>query len=267
MRLVVSLVVLMLPALAKEFRDLEFARPGGVPLTLDASLVDSSVPQPAVILIHGGGWEAGDKRTYIRPWFSTLSRAGISWFSVDYRLGPRFKHPAAVEDIEAAVTFIRNNARLFNIDPSRVALMGESAGGHLAMLVALRGKVALTGVVSFYGIHDLSLWATQRGGALPKNIAGYLPDLSDSTLRNASPDTYIRRSNPPALFVHGTADRGVPWQQSTTMCDRMKQAGARCEVFLIEGAPHGVENWEKDEAFQSWKPKTVEWLRAVLESR
>jgi dipeptidyl aminopeptidase/acylaminoacyl peptidase len=69
---------------------------------------------------------------------------------------------------------------------------------------------------------------------------------------------------PPVLFIHGTADKGVPHEQSTAMCGRMKAAGARCEVLLIDGAPHGVENWEKEQAWQIWKPRVVEWLRHEL---
>ena len=108
--------------------DVEFARPAGVPLRLDASIPDSLRPQPAVILVHGGGWEAGDKRTYIRPWFDVLNRAGIAWFSVDYRLAPAWKHPAAVEDIETALRWVLSNSRKYAIDPQRIAIIGESAG-------------------------------------------------------------------------------------------------------------------------------------------
>lgn len=260
-------LLLLAPLSAGQLRDLEFSRPGGVPLTLDASIPASPRPQPAVLLVHGGGWEAGDKRTYINPWFVTLTRAGLAWFSIDYRLGPAHKHPAAVEDIEAAVRFLRANAKKFNIDPRRIAVMGESAGGHLAMLAALRGRVRVAAAVSFYGIHDLDSWARQRGGELPMNIRGYLPDTAPGTLKDASPSTYIGRRNPPVLFVHGTADKGVPWQQSSEICDRMKRAGAVCDVFLIPGAPHGVENWEKDPAFQTWKPKLIDWLQARLNEK
>jgi dipeptidyl aminopeptidase/acylaminoacyl peptidase len=69
---------------------------------------------------------------------------------------------------------------------------------------------------------------------------------------------------PPHLFVHGTRDAGVPIEQSTSMCERMAAAGARCEVFRVEGAPHGVENWETNPQWQSYKPKVVQWLKEVL---
>jgi acetyl esterase len=247
---------------ATELKDVEFARPAGVSLTLDAWIPPSAKPQPAVILVHGGGWTKGDKRTYIKPWFPTLTAAGIAWFSIDYRLAPQWKHPAAAEDVEAAVRWVQANAKQWNVDPKRLALMGESAGGHLVAFVGARGKVKLKAVVDFYGPNDLPLINQQRG--VSQSIQALLPDTSPETVRAASPATYIHRGMPPFLFLHGTGDKAVPWQQSPAMCDQMKAAGARCEVLLIDGAPHGVENWEKDPAFQVWKPKVTSWLKEIL---
>ena len=250
-------------AFGKDLKDIEFARPGGSSLTLDAWIPDDGRTRGAVILVHGGGWEAGDKRTYIGPWFTTLTEAGIPWFTINYRLAPKDPHPAAVEDIEAAVRWVRLHAKDYHVDAGKLVLMGESAGGHLVGLAALRGKVKVAGLVSFYGIHDLSLWKKQRG-EWPRNIALYLPDPDEARLREASPITYVKRGQAPILLVHGKADTGVPWQQSEVLCGAAKKVGARCEMQLIEGAPHGVENWEKEEQFRVWKPKTVAWLKALL---
>lgn len=250
-------------AWSKEIKDIEFARPDGFSLTLDAWRPDDAQVRGAVILVHGGGWEAGDKRTYIGPWFTTLTAAGIPWFTINYRLAPRFPHPAAVEDIEAAVHYVRAHAREYQVDPDRIVLMGESAGGHLAALAALRGKVKAAGLVSFYGIHDVAQWKIQRG-ELPRNIARYLPQATAAALIEASPITYVQRGQAPVLLVHGTADQGVPWQQSQSFCEATRKVGARCDIQLIEGAPHGVENWEKELRFQVWKAPTVAWLLSLL---
>lgn len=255
--------VLVAHSRGEELRNVEFARPAGVSLTLDAWLPDTGeTVRGAVILVHGGGWEAGDKRTYIRPWFEVLTRAGIPWFTINYRLAPKWKHPAAVEDVEAAVGWLRGQSRRFRIDPERLVLMGESAGGHLAALAALRGRVRVAGLVSFYGIHDIASWAEERG-SLPENIAQYLLRDAPSALREASPVTYIGKRTPPMLLVHGTADRGVPWRQSERLCEAARRVGVACDLFLIEEAPHGVENWESDPRFHTWKPKVVEWIQAV----
>ncbi len=250
-------------AAAAELKDVEFARPAGVKLTLDAHIPTATKAQPAVLLVHGGGWEAGDKSTYIHPWFETLSAANIAWFTINYRLAPQWKHPAAVEDIHSALIWIRANAQRLGIDPKRIAIMGESAGGHLATLAALEKPGSVAAIVSFYGIYDIPLWFRQRGD-VPKNMVQYLPDTRPETLKEASPATWLKLHAPPMLLIHGTADKGVPYQQSVSMCEAAKAAGARCETFLIEGAPHGVENWESNVKFQTWKPKVVEWLCAAL---
>lgn len=258
------LMVAALPLIcsARDLRDVEFAKPNGGSLTLDAWIPDSRRPQPAVIMVHGGGWEAGDKRTYIRPWFGTLTDAGIAWFTINYRLAPQWKHPAAVEDIEAAVRWVRSNAKRLGIDPRRLVLMGESAGGHLAALAALRGRAKVAGMVSFYGIHDIALWAEQRGG-MPRNIALYLTDAAPAAVREASPIAYVNANSPPMLLIHGTSDAGVPWRQSEALCEAARRAGVPCELQIIDGAPHGVENWEKNPAFHTWKPKLVQWLQQL----
>src|SRR5713226_363403 len=186
-----------------DLRDVEFARPDGVALTLDAHIPASMKSQPAVLLVHGGGWEAGDKSTYIRPWFATLTEAGVAWFSINYRLAPQWKHPAAVEDIQSAYAWIRVNAQRLGIDSKQIAMMGESAGGHLAMLAGLRSKAKPAALVSFYGVHDLPLWFEQRG-EVPRNIGQYLPDLKPETFLALSPYVWIRRDSPPILLVHGT---------------------------------------------------------------
>ena len=251
---------------AAELRDIEFARPAGISLTLDANIPDSEVPQPIVLLIHGGGWEAGDKQTYIRPWFTTLTDAKIGWISINYRLAPQWKHPAAVEDVEAALRWVQSNAKRLRVDTNRIAIMGESAGGHIAAMAALRGRVPVAALISFYGIHDLPAWFRQRG-EIPKNIAQYLTGTSPKDLVEASPISHVRATSPPMLVVHGTADHGVHYEQSQRLCDAAIRVKVRCEALLIDGAPHGVENWEKEPRFQIWKPRVTAWLRDVLRYR
>ena len=262
-RLLLLVLCVFHAAWSREIKDIEFARPDGFSLTLDAWRPDDSRVRGAVILVHGGGWEAGDKRTYIGPWFSALTAAGIPWFTINYRLAPRFPHPAAVEDIEAAVSWVRAYAREYQVNPDRIVLMGESAGGHLAALAALRGKVKVAGLVSFYGVHDIPQWQIQRG-ELPRNIALYLPQATPAALLKASPISEVKRGQVPMLLVHGKADSGVPWQQSEAFCEASRKVGARCDMQLIDGAPHGVENWEKDLRFQVWKTPTIAWLLRLL---
>ena len=148
------LVWARLMALGGEHRDIEFARPDGVPLLLDAVIPEGKGPFPAAILVHGGGWEAGDKREYIHFLFEPLTRGGIAWFSINYRLAPKHQFPAQADDADAAIAWVKANAAKFNVDPNQLTLIGESAGGHIASYVAAKKDHRLAGVVSLYGVHD-----------------------------------------------------------------------------------------------------------------
>lgn len=257
-----------LAAAADKTTDVEFARPGGYSLTMDISIPEGLGPHPAVILVHGGGWQNGDKETYIQPWFPVLTRAGFAWFSINYRLAPQFQYPAPVEDIEAAVKFVKSNANKYRVDEGKIALMGESAGGHLVALVAARGKVKVKGVVDFYGPHDLSklIEANQAAAKALGPLLGFtdMNDAAKKSLAEASPITLVTKRMPPFLFIHGDKDPMVPLSQSTEMCAKMKAAGAKCEVVVVAGANHGVSNWEKNDAWQGYKETMVHWLQETL---
>jgi alpha-L-fucosidase 2 len=258
-------------AFAGETNDIEFARPGGEPLTLDAFVPEGEGPFPTVIIVHGGGWEAGTKRTYVTPWFEPLSKAGFAWFTINYRLAPRHKFPAAAEDVFAAIRWVKAHAREYKVDVKRIALMGESAGGHLVAYAGVKAGKAerVAAVVSFYGPHDLEQRSRDMGeiGRNVRQLLGIEEGLSEENLRRlreASPATYVRKGLPPFLFIHGTKDAAVPYNQSPLMCGKLKAAGNRCEVYTVEGAPHGVGGWEKAPSFQGYKQKMVDWLRVTL---
>ncbi len=247
--------------------DIEFANAGGVSLTLDAYTPPGAGPFPAVIIVHGGGWVAGNKQTYVRPLFEPLTSAGFAWFSVNYRLAPAFPFPAATADVRQAVEYVRTHAAEYRVDPKRIAILGESAGGHIVSYVGARNP-NVAAVVSFYGVHDIE--ARERGnGKVSDNIQALLgvTDFSDAALRRmreASPAAYVKKQMPPFLMIHGTKDPAVPYEQSVKMCEKMRAAGASCEVFTVEGAGHGVENWERNPEYHAYKAKMVEWLRAAL---
>lgn len=264
------LFLLVVTCLAEDRNDVEFSRPGGVPLTLDLHVPDGKGPFPAIVIVHGGGWVNGNKRTYVTPWFDVLTKAGFAWFTINYRLAPTYQFPAAVEDVQAAVKWVRDHAREYKVDRRRIVLMGESAGGHLvAFAVAKNDRNSrVAAVVDFYGPHNLLKRERDRGevGSNMRQFLGIdkLDAEGERKLREASPITYVRKGLPPFLFIHGTKDASVPYDQSPLMCDALRKAGNVCEVYTVEGAPHGVGPWEKVPAFQGYKVKMVEWLRATL---
>src|SRR5579872_3712803 len=125
------LLLVSLAAHARMLKDVVYGHAGGMDLTLDASIPEGIGPFPAAVLVHGGGWVAGDKQQYITYIFQPLSDAGFAWFSINYRLAPQYKFPADADDVEAAIRFVKANAAKYKSDPQRISLIGESAGGHL----------------------------------------------------------------------------------------------------------------------------------------
>src|SRR6202162_5814500 len=112
-------------------KDVKPARPGAKPVLLDLHVPDGPGPFPAAILIHGGGFDEGSRSTNVRPLFDVLANAGFAWFSIDYRMAPEFRFPQASEDVNSAIRWVKANASENRIDVSKIAIVGESAGGFL----------------------------------------------------------------------------------------------------------------------------------------
>jgi acetyl esterase len=255
---------------AADFNDVEFKQVDGVSLRLDAHVPDGAGPFPAAILVHGGGWVAGDKQQYITYLFQPLGDAGFAWFSINYRLAPRYVFPAQADDVESAIQCIRASATKYKIDTRRIALIGESAGGHLVSYVGARARAEsrVSAVVSMYGIHDF-IAAAVAWKPLPNELLelfgiGAVDAETAPILIRASPVSYIARHMPPFLLIHGSKDEDVPYQQSVEMCAQMKKAGAHCDLITIEGAPHGMDHWESHPEFLWYKKALVEWLTKTL---
>ena len=259
------------PAGIEVRNDIEFARPGGEPLLMDVHIPQGRGPHAAVILVHGGGWTTGTKQAnFIQPLFGPLDESGLVWFSIDYRLAPKHPYPAAVRDVEAAIRYIKAHAQEFRIDPKRIALMGESAGGHLVALVATRStpKTKVAAVVPFYGAFDLEALQMAKK-EVSKGMTGFLgiTDLSEESravLREASAATYVKKGLPPFLLIHGTKDEAVPYDQSVKFNAQLKAVRVKTEFYTVENGIHGVINWEKNPEQHSYKPVMVNWLRKTL---
>ena len=263
------LFFLCMPAFAEMRTDIEFAKPDGFSLKLDASIPDGLGPFPTVIIVHGGGFTAGNKQTYVKPLFEPLTKNNFAWFSIDYRLAPQHQFPAAVQDVEAAIRYVKKHAREFKVDPKRIALVGESAGGYLVSYVCVTGKGAtrVSAVVPFYGPHDLETRA-RKSGTISEGLKGFLgiTELNAAAfkkLHEVSPINHVKKGLPPFLLIHGTKDPLVPYEQSVLMREKLIAAGNRCDLFTIEEGAHGMGGWKDD----AYKTKLVEWLGAVLDEK
>jgi alpha-L-fucosidase 2 len=233
-------------------------------LTLDAFVPRSATPVPAVIVVHGGGWEAGDKVTYVTPLFEPLARAGLAWFSIDYRLTPAHTNEDQIDDVRQAIRFVRAEHARFNVDPARIVLLGESASGQIVMQAAVEDK-SLAGVVSFYGVYDFPSMVTD---ASPRSLLvrlfrrTALDDESRAVLRRYSPQYTAHSGMPPVLLVNGTAER--LWAQAQAFSNRLSELRVPHEQIALEGAPHGMENWEGHPEWMFYKKRVTDWIARVV---
>lgn len=229
-----------------------------------STVAKAARPVPAVIVVHGGGWEAGDKVTYVTPIFEPLARAGLAWFSIDYRLTPAFENEDQLEDVRQAIRFVRAEHARFNIDPARIVLIGESASGQIVTQVATEDS-SIAGVVSFYGVYDVPSIVTD---ASPRSLLvrlfrrRVLDDEAQVLMRRYSPLYRAHKDMPPVLLINGTGER--LWAQAQSFAQRLTELGARHEVIALEGAPHGMENWEGHAEWMDYKRRMVEWIARVV---
>lgn len=174
-----------------------------------------------------------------------------------------------MEDVETAIRWVKAYAADYNADPKRIALIGESAGGHLVSLVAVRAKpdTRVAAVVPFYSPNDLELqarnnlrtpaWATALFGTTT------MDDAATKVIRDASPSTHITAGLPPFLLVHGTDDTRVAVDQSRQFQVKLQALGNPCDLLLVQGVGHGMVTWEK--ANTRYKTQLFEWLLKTMQ--
>ncbi|MFC7340570.1 alpha/beta hydrolase fold domain-containing protein [Saccharopolyspora griseoalba] len=225
-------------------------RPGFRPLLADVHLPSCRAPAPVLLFVHGGGWRLGSRTQFCPTWadwepgaFARLVDAGFAVISVDYRLSAEAVFPAQLEDVTAALHWIRTRAADLGVDADRIVAWGESAGAHLAALLGLTaspsGSSGLRGVVAWYGPSDLDRMASRgdpasREAQLLGAPAAEAPELA----RAASTALRAHAQAPPFHLAHGTADEAVPAAQSELLAVALRTAGAEVELDLVADAGH-----------------------------
>lgn len=249
-------------------KDIEFAKPGGVSLTLDAFVPGGKGPFATCILVHGGGFTKGDKTSFIKPLFQPLANAGFTWFTINYRLAPDHRWPDCADDVAAAIRWVKAHAAEYQVDVTRIALIGESAGGHLVSWIGTRTEpdLKLAAVVPFYAPHDLAIQVRKRNELGP-GIGGLLgmSEITEATweaVRQISPSAFVHAGMPPYLLIHGDHDDKVPYEQSVLFQKQMIAAGNACDLITISGGGHGMGGWEKLNS--NYARQMIDWLRKVL---
>ena len=254
---------------------LVYSEPRGYrPLTLDLYLPAETVEPPAdgfplVVFVHGGAWLGGDtRRTAAFVDFpgvlASLAARGYVVASIAYRLSGEAVFPAQIQDVKAAIRWLRSKASTYGIDPRRAVAWGVSAGGHLAALaaVACNAKAlepaqgsdlsdCVQAAISWYGVFDLTTIAAQarKEKALSRDAPGapewrllgcFARKCTKGRIASASPVTYVDASDPPMLLVTGDADATVPYHQTLEMAEKLRSAGVPYELMVLPGIDHSL---------------------------
>jgi len=245
-------------------RDLKYATHDGVALAGDYYVPKAPGKYPVVVAVHGGGWQGG-ARTGYRSWGTYLAERGIALYAIDYRIAKpdHPSYPQALQDVRAAIQFVKYQAAELKADPERVGLMGDSAGAHLAALVGITGDAVpasqayagdpyatfsprVKAVVAFYGIYDMVQQWTHDQIARPRDqivekFLGRSPMDDRRIYFDASPVSYATRGNNKTSFflTWGTADDiADPSTQSEAFLLALKQAEFFVRGAPVVGAPH-----------------------------
>lgn len=204
---------------------------------------------PCVVVVHGGGWDSGD-RTQLEPLNRFLVAEGYAVASVDYRLAPKYQYPAPVEDVDAALAYLRRNAGELGIDSANLVLLGRSAGGQIALQAAYQGArgEGIRGVIAFYAPGDMvygysipcnplildsrKLMEVYLGGSYSQVPANYVA---------SSPIEALRAGSPPTLLLHGHPDVLVSYQHTVHMDAKLNALGVPHFIVDLPWATHGFD--------------------------
>jgi acetyl esterase/lipase len=209
---------------------------------------DSPGPHPFVLAIHGGAWVRRDYQCiYHAMLWPKIKPLGYALVLPTYRLAPEYHFPCAYDDLLHLLAWLRTHGEAQGLDMGKCALLGSSAGGHLAMLLATRAILEkrpmpeIRGVVQYCGIMDLTdLYRIEEahGGAMVKTFMGTTPEINPALYRDASPICHLHRAVPPVWMAHGTTDPCVPVAQSRVLFKGLMELGHDPVYFEARGLDH-----------------------------
>jgi acetyl esterase/lipase len=233
---------------------------------------------PLIVFIHGGAWLGGNKysdMSYMTNTVAAMLNNGMAVVSIDYRFASNAVFPAIVQDCNRAVSFLYDNAEKYRLDKNRFAVMGFSAGGHLATLLGLSKNnnvpsffmpkttksFKFKAVVDFYGPTDLVLLPGNADEKSPESILiGAAPLARPDLAKIASPITYVDKNDPPFLIIHGEKDDIVSNKQSKLLNSWLNVLGVQNELIIVKDAPHFGEMYDTEDI----RKKVIDFLKKNL---
>lgn len=218
-------------------------------------------PCPVIVWICGGAYMVVDHSVWM-PELVRFARAGYVVASIEYRTTNEAHFPAQLIDVKSAIRYLRAHAQQYCIDPDRIFVMGESAGGTMACLLGTTGNMteydqgddlafssSVQGVVDFYGLTNMDPNARISGGAVPYWTMDAFLGAQDaaSQAQRASAVNHVSQDTPPFMILHGSEDPVVPLEQSQRLYDVLQENGVNSEFLILEGAAHGDDRFYQNE--------------------
>ncbi len=212
---------------------------------LDLDLYIPQAPEDAfkvaapelIVLIHGGGWSTG-KRTDLAKLAEFFAERHFAVATISYRLSPAAYWPAPLEDVRAAVKFLKEKSSKYGYSTRRIIAGGESAGGHLSMWLGVKGDVQT--VLSISGLHDLSIKMTKEGESY-KIVQKALGPQYPEGIKAFSPLNFVTKKMCPTFFIHGLKDPWVQFEHSQVAEQKLQKLGVRTKLSLVPGMGHGIK--------------------------
>jgi acetyl esterase/lipase len=257
--------------------DIIYGHAGGVDLKLDIGFPEGGGPYPVILFFHGGGWQQGDK-SHMHKWIREVTAAGYAGASVAYRFAPAFKWPSQVHDAKAAVRYLRAHANELNIDPARIGVMGESAGGYLALMLGVTSSYdnlegdggspafssTVQAVVSYVSATDFTLPRDELSPELKEEVQKYYhksldqvrkdftgtDDPEDPILKKISVLPYVDKNDPPVMMFYGDSDPFVSVEHAYRLQRALQKATVPHELFIVKGGGHGWTGAPEEETTQ-----------------
>ncbi|HEV2329119.1 MAG TPA: alpha/beta hydrolase [Verrucomicrobiae bacterium] len=257
------------PAFGASLVDIRYGKAHGQNLLLDAHVPNGTGPFPILIIVHGGGWMGGDKEGDIVPVLAPYA-TNFTWFTINYRLAPKSRWPACFDDLQTAIRWVKQHATEYQGDPDRIALIGYSAGGHLVTLAGTlaAADVHVQAIVGMALPTDL-VWDNERRGGLTISMRSLfnfattnITDKRRVVLKRYSPLTYVKPGLQPFLLVQGSADRTVPYRETTNFMASLQRASVPCDMLVITNGQHAIGVWSKFSP--GWQEPLVSWLNEKL---
>ncbi|MBV5316016.1 MAG: alpha/beta hydrolase [Prolixibacteraceae bacterium] len=248
------------PEGVEEIKNIEYKNSNGKSLQIDLyKPKQMSKPAPLLVFIHGGGWKGGQRSDYL-VYLTHFAKLGYVTATVSYRFISDSPYPACAEDITDAVEWFFQNSYKYNYDPDRIALIGGSAGSHLAMLAAygwkkhvvesdtvktdsissLKAHHKIKAVVEIYGPVDLTTEYARNHPTVTGLMARPYSEIPE-LYKEASPITYVDKNSPPTLILQGTADELIPMSQAELLRDKLDSLGIPCVYKPLPGWPHTMD--------------------------